>query len=280
MKLNDLPHRKPVPDPWSEGDNIPWNDPEFSKRMLKEHLTQEHDLASRKFDRINQHINWIHHDILNEEPAKILDLCCGPGLYSNKFAGLGHQCFGIDYSPSSIAYAKNNASDGKLDCTFMEADIREADYGGGYDAAMLIYGELNVFRIPDVRMILRKGYTALKPGGVLILEPHTYECIKDLGERQPSWYTSESGLFCPTPHIALEESFWNQDQSVTTNRFFIIDAKTREVVQHAQSLQAYTNQEYETLLEECGYTNISFHRSLSGTPDPKQSHLMVILAEK
>jgi ubiquinone/menaquinone biosynthesis C-methylase UbiE len=280
MKLIDLIQRKPVPGPWLEGENIPWNDPGFSERMLREHLTQDHDLASRKFDRINQHVNWIHHEILCEKPAKILDLCCGPGLYANNFAGLGHKCIGIDYSPASIAYAKNNASKGKLDCTFIEADIRVAEYGEGYDATMLIYGELNVFRMPDARMILKKTYTALKPGGRLILEPHTYECVRDLGERQSSWYTSDSGLFNPSPHIVMEESFWDQDQAVTTNRYFIIDAKTSEVVQHAQSLQAYSHQEYKVLLEECGYTNISFHPSLSGTHDPKQSHLMVILAEK
>jgi len=280
MKLIDILHRKPVPDPWSEGDNIPWNEPGFSQRMLKEHLTQDHDLASRKFDRINQHVDWIHHDVLSEKPAKILDLCCGPGLYANRLARLGHQCIGIDYSPASITYAKNNASKEKLGCTFREADIREADYGGDYDAAMLIYGELNVFRITDARMILKKAYTALSPGGVLILEPHTYECVRDLGDRKPSWYTSDSGLFSPAPHIGLEESFWDQDHAVTTNRYFIVDAKTSEVVKHAQSLQAYTNREYQALLGECGYTNISFHPSLSGKPDPQQSHLMAILAEK
>ncbi|MBW7996213.1 MAG: hypothetical protein FVQ81_06515 [Candidatus Glassbacteria bacterium] len=32
---------------WSGQYKIPWNDPAFSRRMLIEHLSQEHDLASR-----------------------------------------------------------------------------------------------------------------------------------------------------------------------------------------------------------------------------------------
>jgi hypothetical protein len=50
----DIVERSPGPAPWSEGDNIPWNDPEFSERMLTEHLSQEHDLASRRSETIDQ----------------------------------------------------------------------------------------------------------------------------------------------------------------------------------------------------------------------------------
>jgi hypothetical protein len=45
--LIDLIHRG-KPQPWVEGDNIPWNDPDFSCRMLKEHLSQDHDALSLK----------------------------------------------------------------------------------------------------------------------------------------------------------------------------------------------------------------------------------------
>ena len=43
MNLLDIVNRTPAPIPWDEGDNIPWDDPDFSKRMLAEHLSQSHD---------------------------------------------------------------------------------------------------------------------------------------------------------------------------------------------------------------------------------------------
>jgi len=50
MNLLDIIQRRAVPVPWEEGEKIPWHDPDFSRRMLREHLSQTHDLASRRSD--------------------------------------------------------------------------------------------------------------------------------------------------------------------------------------------------------------------------------------
>ena len=60
MKISDLIARSPIPIPWEEGDNIPWHDPAFSERMLEEHLTQDHDAASRRVEVIEEQAHWIH----------------------------------------------------------------------------------------------------------------------------------------------------------------------------------------------------------------------------
>jgi SAM-dependent methyltransferase len=146
MNLLDLVRRSSSPEPWSEGDNIPWHEPGFSARMLKEHLSQAHDAASRRFEIIDRHVAWIHGQLLGGQPTRILDLGCGPGLYSGRLARLSHRCVGIDYSPASIAYATEQAEAEGLACTFVHEDIRTAEYGTGFGLAMLIYGELNIFR--------------------------------------------------------------------------------------------------------------------------------------
>lgn len=64
--------RTPSPSPWTEGDNIPWNDPEFSERMLVEHLSQEHDLGSREAESIDEHVDWIVSTVLEGRPRKVL----------------------------------------------------------------------------------------------------------------------------------------------------------------------------------------------------------------
>jgi len=102
LNLQQFMNRKPVPRPWAEADNIPWHDPKFSKRMLKEHLCQDHDRSSRRFSLIDKHVDWIHRSLLNGQPGHILDLGCGPGFYAVRLAELGHTVVGIDYSPSSM----------------------------------------------------------------------------------------------------------------------------------------------------------------------------------
>ena len=68
---------------WRGAYKIPWDNPDFSGRMLAEHLSQDHDLASRRIEWIDRQVAWIHDELLGGRAARILDLGCGPGFYSH-----------------------------------------------------------------------------------------------------------------------------------------------------------------------------------------------------
>jgi SAM-dependent methyltransferase len=278
MHLADLVQRSRPPIPWAEGDNIPWNEPEFSRRMLKEHLSQAHDAASRRFETIDRHVAWIHNTLFNCQPTTILDLGCGPGLYSERLARLGHTCHGIDYSPASIEYANATARHERLSCTYVCQDIRQAGFPQDVGLVMLIYGEFNVFRPTDAKIILDKAWQALHPGGLLLLEPHPFELIQQLGEKPASWYSSPGGLFSERAHVVLQENFWDAGLKAMTIRYFVIDAQSGQVTQYAQGMQAYQDEEYRSLLSACGFGEIKFYPGLSG--DASQSDLIAITARK
>jgi len=280
FNILNLVGRKAEPVPWGEGDNIPWSQPGFSERMLKEHLTQAHDMASRRFEIIDKHIEWIHHKLLDEKRTKILDLGCGPGFYTSRLAKLGHECLGIDYSPASIKYAAEQNEKANLGCQYLHEDIRKADFGTGFGLAMLIFGELNVFRPADAKAILKKANHALVENGILLLEPHSFDVVKHIGQQRPSWYSAKSGLFSDKPHICLNESFWDSDSSTAIKRYFIIDAATGDAACYATTYQAYTNQQYRSLLKECGFEAIEFYPSLGETKGKHQTDLIAIVARK
>ena len=69
-------------------------------------------------------------NLLANCPCKILDLGCGPGLYASRLARLGHRVTGIDFSPASIRYARQQAEKAGLSCTYIELDLRSLEYGG------------------------------------------------------------------------------------------------------------------------------------------------------
>lgn len=280
MDLMDIVLRQSVPRPWAEGEKIPWNDPDFSRRMLLEHLSQEHDAASRPFATIDEQVAWIHNTVLDGRPAQVLDLGCGPGLYSSRLAGLGHRCVGIDFSPASIQYARDAARLQNLPCTYVHEDVRTADYGEGYGLAMFIYGELNVFRPADALSILQKARAALVDGGRLLLEVHTFAAVRALGGGRPTWYSAESGLFLDRPHVCLMESFWDGEENVATERYYVVQAPAGSVTRYASSTQAYTDEGYRSLLAEAGFRDATFHPSLRGEPDRSQADFLVIVAEK
>jgi SAM-dependent methyltransferase len=264
LRISELIDRPVTPAPWSEGDNIPWHEPGFSRRMLKEHLSQDHDAASRRLPTVARHVQWIHSELLSSQPTRILDLGCGPGLYSSRFARLGHTCVGIDYSPASIAYARDLAVSENLPIRYQLGDLRTTDYGTGYGLAMLIFGEFNVFRPQDARSILRKASGALRDGGILLLEPHTFAAVQRLGEEGTSWHSAQSGLFSDQPYLCLQESFWDPRSHTSTIRYFVIDGPTGEVTRHAQSFQAYTEDQLFATLSETGFTEPNVYPSLTG----------------
>jgi len=280
MNLVDLVRREPYPESWSEGEKIPWDDAQFSRRMLKEHLSQEHDAASRRFEVIDEHVRWIHNELLSGHPSRILDLGCGPGLYTSRLSRLGHECTGVDFSPASIAYAREQAEREGLHCTYVQGDMRNTDFGTCYGLAMLIFGEFNVFSPSDAGGILRRACGALAERGTLLLEPHTHAAVREIGQRAPSWHSAEHGLFSDRPHIGLEERFWDAAKGATTERYFIVDAVTGTVERHASSMQAYTDREYEALLDECGFVNVVFHPSLTGEVGGAQRGLFVLTAHR
>ena len=279
MNIKQLIKRIETPEPWSEGEKIPWNDSGFSERMLKQHLTQEHDLASRRFEIIDRHVDWIHNK-LGGKPSKILDLACGPGLYSYRLTKLGHSCRGIDFSPASIKYAREQAIKEAFEIDYVLEDIRTADYGDINDLALLIYGEFNVFKPVDIKRVLKKAYDSLKKGGLFIAELNRYETVKQVGTNPASLYSSQEGLFSPKPHLCLMENFWDQEKHVATTRYFIIDAETNNIALHASSMVAYTRENLEQIIREVGFKDIVFYESLSGGKKDFDKNLEVMEARK
>ena len=280
MNISDLINRQPSPIPWAEGDNIPWDEPGFSERMLREHLRQDHDAASRRSEKIDQHVAWIHNQVLSGQPAKILDLGCGPGLYVSRLARLGHNCTGIDFSPASIEYARRQAQQEGQDCTYLHQDIRQAEYGAGYGLVMLLFGEFNIFRPSDAKFLLQKAYAALADGGTLLLEPHTYKAVHSKGNQGATWYSSQGGLFSDSPHVILTENHWDEGQQAATVRYYVVDASIQEVTKYAQSFQAYSEDSYGSLLQECGFEDAKIFPSLAGIEDESQAGMFAITVKK
>ncbi len=126
-----LYHRPDPPQPWVDDGNLPWNDPAFSQRMLREHLDQSHGAASRVTSERELMIKWLYQKLGLEQGAALLDITCGPGLYAVDFAQRGCQVTGIDFVPAAIAYAREiwPCSMALLaDCISLQRDVRSSRF--------------------------------------------------------------------------------------------------------------------------------------------------------
>jgi len=280
LTLEDVLDRRVPPTPWGDGDNIPWDEPGFSRRMLREHLSQDHDLASRREAVIDRQVRWLDAVMLGHRPGSVLDLACGPGLYAHRLAALGHRCVGIDFGPAAIEHARSVAKREALSCSFEHADIREASFGGGFDAVLLLYGQINVFRRREAEAILERAHAALAPGGRLVLEPQTFETVRGRGALETSWSSARSGLFSPRPHLSLHERHWDDSARATTERWHIVDVASGRVGRYAMTTVAYDAAELSTLFERIGFTAVEILEALSDSTEPASAGLFGLVGKR
>ena len=145
---------------------------------------------------------------------------------------------------------------------------------------MLVNGEFNTFQPDDAKSIVVKAHHALEAGGRLLLEPQGFDSVRGTGLPTSSWYSLKSGLFSPAPHVLLLEDVWDAPTSTATTRYFVIDAATGGVTMYAGSARAYTEDEYRSLLLECGFEGVEFFTSLSGNGGDRDETNFALVAVK
>jgi SAM-dependent methyltransferase len=244
---------------WDGSHKIPWNDPAFSARILREHLSQDHHLASRKSSVIKAQCAWIASRCLSDGPASILDLGCGPGLYSRLLAGDANYYIGLDFSPASIGYAQDTfGAPGKAE--FRLADVVDAEFGGPFELVMMLYGELNVFSPEDCRRILAKAHAALAPGGRLLIERQRFGAVRKSGQEPRSQTRADGGgLFSDQAYVCLTENHWFADESVALQCFHVLVHGDDEPVTYRSTTRAWTGDEMESLLRQAGFADVTHH---------------------
>lgn len=98
-------------------------------------------------------------------PYRAIKLGCGAGNYSVWLAQQGFEVTGIDISPTAIGFARNNAMDKSVECTFIVADVLGdlKDVEGPFDFALdwellhHIYPDDRPRYIASVSRLLRPG---------------------------------------------------------------------------------------------------------------------------
>lgn len=193
-----------------------WDDEHISKQMLDAHLNPDWEAASRKHSDIDRSVTWLKSII--PAGSKILDLGCGPGLYTKRLSDAGYDVTGMDYSKRSLAYAKEHDTRTK----YIYQNYLEMDYFEAFDAITLIYCDYAAL-IPDERKtLLSKMYGALKPDGFLIFDVFTERTTN--GKRDhTSWsYHENGGFWSSKPHLCLEAEYYFENNMAKVSKTIVI----------------------------------------------------------
>ncbi|NJD04165.1 MAG: class I SAM-dependent methyltransferase [Ruminiclostridium sp.] len=214
--INELFSLLQKPALWQRSCEPFWDDEHISKGMLEAHLNPDRDAASRKHSDIDHSVKWLQSII--PAGSKVLDLGCGPGLYTKRLSDAGYDVTGMDYSKRSIAYAKEHDTRTK----YIYRNYLEMDYSEAFDVITLIYCDYAAL-IPDERKtLLSKIHRALKPNGLFIFDVFTERTFN--GKRDnTSWsYHENGGFWSGKQHLCLEAEYYFENNTAKVNKTIVI----------------------------------------------------------
>ncbi|MEW5960995.1 MAG: methyltransferase domain-containing protein [Chloroflexota bacterium] len=277
-------YRRPEqPQPWTQGGNLPWDEPGFSERMLREHLDESHGAASRANAERRRQIEWLWERLALQPGSRVFDVTCGPGLYAVELARRGCRVTGIDFSPASLAYARDLAkSEGVADrCEWVDLDVRQMGERyrlAGFEAAILLYGQLAVFPQAEAQTLLGRIAESLRPGGRLAVELLDQARVDKTNSTW--WFTDETGLWGERPFLHLGERFWHEAEAISIERYSIIHLETGALTEVTLCDQTYAVATMVGMLKQAGFESIEVQPAWAGLPLYDAGEWVVYVAEK
>jgi SAM-dependent methyltransferase len=279
LDLSFLAALPATPEPFADGRQIPWNDPEFSRRMLAYHLDESHDVASRRAAKRRRIIDELITLTGLVAGDRVLDLGCGPGLYCQELARRGMQVEGWDYAPAAIEYARKQAQADGLDIRYVRDDYRNLETVGRLKLVTLIYGDFNVFSRSDAHALLLRIHRALAPGGYFFTDVTTPAAHPDQ-EIKRSFSYQPSGLWSDSPYLELYEAHPVRADGLRWERYVIIEAPTGRARVYTTWSQEYTPATITALLESAGFMVRALYDDPAASPLCDQRGWIAVLAVK
>lgn len=261
-------YRRPQrPEPWTFGGNLPWDDPAFSERMLREHLDQAHGAASRVAEERQMQLDWLWSNVPMEPGLTVCDLTCGPGLYGVELAKRGCTVTGVDFGPAAVAYARDLAAEAGVSerVRILQEDIRTVTLpAASFDVVLLIYGQLAVFTKTEAAALLEKAATLLKPGGAFVVELLNQDRVDKTSTNW--WFTDDTGLWGDSPFLHLGERFWDDEQEIAYERFHILHLESGDYTEVHLCDQSYAISTLQAMMLEAGFSHVDVYPRWNGLP--------------
>lgn len=256
-----------------------WDNEHISSMMLMAHLNPNWDAASRRPETIEATCRWLQNTLKYQPGERLLDLGCGPGLYTTRFHEQGLNVTGIDYSKRSLNYAKEQADKGQQAIEYIYQNYLEIDYQSIFDLATLIYCDFGVLSEGDRSQLLKKIHGALKPDGYFVFDVWT-PANSELTSVYKNWFIHEKqGFWKPTPHLELVNKQYYEAESVSLKQHIIIEDETLVSVYNLWE-QCYTPESISTLLRAHGFEIVSITGDLTGVEYNPSLKLMGVVAKK
>lgn len=260
------------PELFEKTDSNIWTDPYIRQQMLKEHLNPISDGATRSKISVGKIIDFI---TTHAKPdSNLLDLGCGPGIYTSNLKDKGFDVTGIDFNQTSIDYAKQQRDD----IHYIQGDYIREYPNDHYDVVIMIYCDMGTHSDKDRDILLNHIYNSLSDNGILIFDVFTEDIILDRKEEKNWDYAPNGGFWNENEYLLLNQIFHYPTDKAYATQYNLI---TKEESKHFIIWDRYYSEDEITgILKDIGFRDITVKTNLLNSNNFTSANEMFVVARK
>ena len=211
---------------------------------------------------------------INQDPDRVLDVCCGTGTVAELMTEAGYEVTGFDLSPEMIRVARNKAIEKGLAIEYHVQDASTLDLGEQFEGAYSFFDSLNyIYELEPFQKAIKSVAMHLEPGAAFIFDVNTAYAFE-----QEMFDQSEKRSKAPIQYD------WKGDYDAA-NRVIRVDMKfwrNGEEIRETHIQRAHSDEEIKDALREAGFVWVRVFDSYTLDPPNKQSdrlHYVAVMAE-
>jgi len=202
-----------------------------------------------------------------EPGSRVLDQCCGVGLYSVALARRGYEVTGVDIHPELLERAGATCAEAGVEATFERADVLDHVEPGAYDVVVNLYTSFGYFeRAEDNLRVLRNAHRSLVPGGRLLVDLLSKEVYA-------SWVGPPKVVDVPGGMVVMRDEILD-DWSRYRTDWTLVRGDTVE--RSSLTCFVYSARELRGMFEAAGFVDVECFGGFDGGPyDATATRLIV-----
>ncbi len=268
-------HSRPKPFEFYTAEDL-WNNEYTSQKMLQYHLNENIDVSSRKASFIQKSVEWMQDTFHLNETKSVIDFGCGPGLYTSRFSKTGAKVTGIDFSKNSIHYAKEFATENKLNIDYINQNYLSYESDKKFDLITMIMCDFCALSPQQRKSLLDKFNKLLKPEGSILLDVYTLQAFKNREEQTLCEKNLLDGFWSPNDYFGFMNTLKYEDDKVVLDKYTLVDKENIRTVYNW--LQYFNQESLRTEFTSCGFNEVHFLGDVSGVEfDPQSDEMAVIV---
>jgi ubiquinone/menaquinone biosynthesis C-methylase UbiE len=209
---------------------------------------------------------------LNLKPGKkFLDCPCGIGRVALPLASKGIRVTGLDITQSYLDELSKKAKRRDLKIDLVHADMRRINFDSQFDAGGNLWTSFGYFeKESDNRLVLKKMYRALRPGGKFMLHVINRDWI--MVNYQPRDWQEVAGV------KLVEERRFDYRTSINHGIWhFIKDGRERTL---KIAIRMYSFHELIAMFKSVGFADIEGYSTVKDEPISRDRGMMFIIGTK